>query len=179
MVQAAVLKSMRNLRVKHLTPGRLQQAFPLLQACDPTLSLETWTAFAAPLLSPTPKAEQPGRGEPPEHGILSVENEQGYIAALFTYRCHPDLRLGRVLLAENFMAFDLLDPAACAHALVAALEQLSGQLRCSEVRSHISHGRTPDNRNGGLMAAVLAERGHGPCGRLFCKEVAQQTCRES
>lgn len=158
---------MRQLHVKQLTADRLQQAFPLLQSRDPGLSLDRWLSYAGALVpSPT------GKDRPQDCGVMAVENEQGYIAALFTYRCDLDLRHGRLLTAENFVALDLLNPEACACALGEALENLALQLGCKAVRSLV-----PDcasSRGGaGTMAGVLTAQGHHDAGRLYIKEVGQ------
>lgn len=165
---------MRNLQVKQLTADRLQQAYPLLQNCDPALSLESWQAFAGALV-----AESQGSGAlPSESGIISVENEQGYITALFTYRCSEDLYLGRLLTAENFIAFDFLDPRACAKALIEAMEHLCRQLSCQGVRSFLSPAAKGDRR-AELMAALLKEQGHQEGGRVFFKKLAKKACLKS
>jgi hypothetical protein len=160
---------MRNLTVKQLTADRLQQAYPLLQSRDPGLSLEDWLSYAQSLMAPPCAGNHPA-----ESGVLSVENEQGYIAALFTYRCHRDLKHGRLLMAENFVALDFLDPAACARALGEALEHLAGQLGCSAVHSIVAPAGEGHDGSARLMEDVLGSRGHLDRGRLFCKELQTQ-----
>ncbi len=156
---------MRNLQVKQLTADRLQQAFPLLQSLDPGLSLDRWLAYARSLVGAPCCSEGPQ-----ESGVMSIENEQGYITALFTYRCFEDLRHGRLLTAENFVALDLLDPETCAHALSEALEHLAAHLSCDAVHSLISESEAR-GAGAGVMASVLKARGHLDRGRLLCKEV--------
>ena len=169
---------MRNLQIKHLTADRLQQAYPLLQSCDPALTLEGWQAFARPLLDGTA-----GSGSrPAESGIMTVENEQSYITGLFTYRCGQDLRLGRVLTAENFIAFDFLDPAACARALGDALEHLSRQLGCAAVRSIVTLADGPNSPNrkaADLIGRILRDKGHSETAYLMVKAVPRRACLKS
>ena len=68
-----------------------------------------------------------------------------------------DLKLGKVLIADHFVAVDLLDPAAVLAALVEELDGLAKRLGCQAVRSLV-HGGAPDIE-GGLYAA-----GHRPEG---------------
>jgi hypothetical protein len=51
--------------------------------------------------------------------------------------------LGKVLVADHFVAVDLLDPGAVLAALVEQLDELAGRLGCTAVRSLV-HGGTPD-----------------------------------
>jgi hypothetical protein len=62
-----------------------------------------------------------------------------------------------VLIADHFVAVDLLDPAAVLAAVVEELDSLARRLGCQAVRSLV-HGGVP-NVEGGLFAA-----GHRPEG---------------
>ena len=72
---------------------------------------------------------------------------------------------GKVLIAEYFVAVDLLDPKAVLEALVAELDALGHRLDCNAVRS-VVHGGEPEVA-GGLVAA-----GHAPEASLLLKALA-------
>ena len=76
---------------------------------------------------------------------------------LFCYRVEDDLKLGKVLTADHFVAIHLLDPGAVLAALVEELDVLAKRLGCEAVRSLV-HGGAPTVA-GGLYAA-----GHRPEG---------------
>ena len=159
---------MRKLQVKQLTNERLEQAFPLMQSSDPGLSLDRWLAFASQMM-----VESTG-GKPAPSGIMTVENEQSYIAGLFSYRCHQDLHRGKTLTAENFVALDFLDPRACAEALGTALDHLARQLGCSAILSLLNVSGPKSEGCARMMESVLRERGHETRGQVLCKAVEKQ-----
>ena len=76
---------------------------------------------------------------------------------LFCYRIEDDLKLGRLLIAEHFVAIDLLDPGAVLAALVQELDMLAKRLGCHAVRSLVNGGTS--EVEDGLYAA-----GHRPEG---------------
>jgi hypothetical protein len=91
-------------------------------------------------------------------GIVAARREgRQFPCGLFCYRVEEDLKLGKVLIADHFVAVDLLEPAAVLAALVEELDGLAKRLGCRAMRSLV-HGGAPDVE-GGLYAA-----GHRPEG---------------
>ena len=91
-------------------------------------------------------------------GIVAARREgRAFPCGLFCYRVEEDLKLGKVLIADHFVAVDLLEPAAVLAALVQELDGLAKRLGCRAMRSLV-HGGAPDVE-GGLYAA-----GHRPEG---------------
>lgn len=71
-----------------------------------------------------------------------------------------------MLIAEHFVAVDLLEPSAVLNALVAELDELGERLGCAAVRSIVHGGE--GSVVGGLFAA-----GHAPEGSLLGKSLTQ------
>jgi hypothetical protein len=148
-VQALGGRVMADFSIEMLSRDRIRAVYPLVREAVATLDLTTWLRFARQLTS-TRRAGQ--------CGIVAVRREgRAYPCGLFCYRVEDDLKLGRVLIADHFVAVDLLDPAAVLVALVEELDGLAKRLGCLAVRSLV-HGGARDLELG-LHAA-----GHRPDG---------------
>lgn len=109
-----------------IRPHEIAQALPLVQPLMPGLDLDRWKDFAQLLLNGSP-----------ERGIDVVHNVQGYLVALVAYRVVHDLRHGRVLRAEQFVALDLILPKGAARALAEAMELRARSLGCTGILTNL------------------------------------------
>lgn len=142
--------------VRSLPPDQLLAVYPLVREATPSLEPASWLRFARQLIG----ARRAGQG-----GIVAVWRQgRSYPCGLFCYRVDDDLLRGRVLVAEHFVAVDLLDPQAVLAALVEELEHLALRLGCKAVRS-VVHGGNPALRSG------LSAAGHEPEASLLLKPV--------
>src|SRR5579872_2779373 len=143
------------------TLGREQLAavYPLVREAVPSLSLTSWLRFARPLTGSR-------RGTP--CGIVTARREgRSFPCGLFCFRVDDDLSLGRVLVADHFVAVDLLDPGAVLTALVEQLDILAKQLACAAVRSLV-HGGARE------LTGSLDAAGHRPeCSALLLKQLLE------
>jgi hypothetical protein len=138
---------MSNLTIELLGPDQIRSAYPLIREAG-------WLRFARQ----TAAARRSGRA-----GIVAARRaSRPYPCGLFCYRVNQDIEQGKVLIAEHFVAVDLLEPAAVLAALVAELDRLGAGLGCNAVRS-IVHG-TAAEVSGGLTKA-----GHIAAGTLLFK----------
>jgi hypothetical protein len=118
-----------------LSRDELRAVYPLVREAVPDLELSDWLRFASQLTGSR-------RGE--HCGIVAASREgRTFPSGLFCYRVDVDLTLGKVLVADHFVAVDLLDPGAVLAALVDELDELAKRLGCTAVRSLV-HGGTPD-----------------------------------
>lgn len=141
---------------------QVRAVYPLIRQAVPTLELSAWLRFARQLTG-VRRADQ--------CGIVAARREgRAFPCGLFCYRIEVDLRRGRTLIADHFVALDLLDPGAVVAALVEALEELAARLDCQAVRS-VVHGGTPG------VADELRAAGHRPEAELLLKELLQQQPR--
>jgi hypothetical protein len=132
-----------------LSRDQIRSVYPLIREAVATIDLSTWLRFARQLT---------GSRRAGQCGIVTVRREgRIYPCGLFCYRVEDDLKLGKVLTADHFVAVDLLDPGAVLAALVEELDVLAKRLGCQAVRSLV-HGGAPTVA-GGLFAA-----GHRPEG---------------
>ncbi len=135
-----------------LSREQIRAVYPLVREAVPTLDLTEWLRFARQLT---------GSRRAGQCGIVAARREgRAFPCGLFCYRVENDLKLGKVLIADHFVAIDLLDPAAVLAALVEELDNLAKRLGCQAVRSLV-HGGAPDLKDG-LHAA-----GHRPEGALL------------
>lgn len=145
---------MSPITVESLRPDQIHAVYPLIREAVPNLTVADWVRFARTLT---------GSRRAGQTGIVAARRTgRDYPCGLFCYRVDQDLERGRVLIAEHFVAVDLLDPAAVLAALVAELDALGVRLGCTAVRS-VVHGAEPAV-SGGLTAA-----GHAPEGMLLLK----------
>ncbi len=145
--------------VRALAPDEIRSVYPLIREAMPAIDLATWTVFARRLT-----------GRRVSHaGIMAAYREgRPFPCGLFCYRVDKTLGQDRVLIAEYFVAVDLLDPKGVLGALVAELDALGQRLGCNAVRS-VVHGGAPEVA-GGLVAA-----GHAPEASLLRKALAAGT----
>jgi hypothetical protein len=138
---------MADFIIEVLSRDQIRSVYPLVREAVPTLDLSTWLRFARQLT---------GSRRPGQCGIVAARREARlFPSGLFCYRVEDDLKLGKVLVADHFVAVDLLDPAAVLAALVDVLDSLAKRLGCQAVRSLV-HGGARELQ-GGLYAA-----GHRP-----------------
>jgi hypothetical protein len=140
---------MADLVIELLSREQIRSVYPLIREAVATIDLSTWLRFARQLTGPRRAGQC---------GIVTVRRERRtYPCGLFCYRVEDDLKLGKVLTADHFVAVDLLEPAAVLAVLVGELDVLAKRLGCEAVRSLV-HGSAPTIA-GGLYAA-----GHRPEG---------------
>ncbi len=122
----------------------------------PNLDLEGWLRFT----KQTAAARKAGRA-----GIIAARRTgRAHPCGLFCYRVDHDLEQGRVLVAEHFVAVDLLEPEVVLAALVAELDALGRRLGCNAVRSLV-HGTTA------IVSGGLTDAGHTQAGTLLFKSL--------
>jgi hypothetical protein len=150
---------MPDFEIEELTRDRIRSVYPVIREAVPTLDLPSWLRFARQLAGPR-------RGN--QGGIIAARRAgRVFPSGLFCYRVEDDLKLGKVLIADHFVAIDLLDPGAVLAALVEELDGLAKRLGCKAVRSLV-HGGAPSVEDG-LYAA-----GHRPEGAsLLLKELLE------
>ncbi len=154
---------MRHLKTRPLDAERVSQAFPLIQAALPAVTLAAWRAFAAALMT---------GGAARDSGILAVTDERNYIAGLCSYRVVPDLVHGRLLDAGHFLAFDLFDRRPVAEALAEGIEVMARDRGCSAVHTQLPRRNDTPSEPGNGLAELLAARGHRVETLGLCKRLA-------
>ena len=148
--------AMAEFIIESLAADQIRAVYPLVREAFPPLDLASWLRFARQLTGPRRKGQS---------GIMAARREaRVFPCGLFCYRVEEDLERGRVLVAEHFVALDLLEPQAVLNALVAELEALGTRLGCTAVRSLVH--RPEQQIAGGLSAA-----GHARDGELLVKDL--------
>jgi len=151
--------------VRFLPAEKVAQAFPLLQTVS-EMSLDQWQGYANERLVPAPSVV----GE--HSGIVSVENDRGYIYGLFGYQVDVDLQCGRVLRCENLVALHMFDPEAVVNALVEAMESLAKSKKCRAVHVRVPRRAHYESDGGSLTVQLLRNAGHVVEAVELCKPLA-------
>ncbi len=154
----------RTYHVRTLSESQLPQAYPLVQALASEHSLNAWLSYAKGFVA---KGINAG-------GVLSAQDDAGYIYGLFCYEVVPDLGGGRVLVVEPFVALDLVDRLGPITVLIEAMERLAREQDCVSI-----HLQIPQR---GDMRAVVDFRpfraaGYKLEGVRLCRRLAQEDPR--
>lgn len=121
----------RNVTAYHLAREQIDQAYPVVQAMRTDLSLDQWKSFARAMVGEAPAMI--------DHGIILAKGAQDYIQGMFSYVIAPDLRHGRSLLADNFIALDMRTASVVASVLIRAMCDLARERGCATI-----HAIVPD-----------------------------------
>ncbi len=141
--------------VTPLAPGQIAQAYALIQVAESSISLKQWRDFVDSVTCPAKKAA-------PNRGIMTLRDEEGYIFGLFTYFVRPDLRHGRVLVVDNFLAMTLLDRKGLAEALLSSIARIGEEHGCHAINMDIARKHT-------WISDYLTNTGHEVEKLRFCK----------
>jgi hypothetical protein len=133
----------RSLDATNLSTVDIEPAFALIQALHPSLTLDTWRAFARPLVDQAPSGQ---------YGLVGVRNEAGYLCGLFVYRVEPDLAHERAFVVDVIAALDVVDQKRVIRATMEAVRAMAHRLRCRITRVRV-------NRNQAGLALFLRESG--------------------
>lgn len=143
--------------VEPLARERIRAVYPLIREAIPGLDLSAWLKFARGVT---------GVRRDIRSGIIVARREgHDHPSGLFCFRVDRDPALDKVLVAEHFVAIDLLHPAAVLNALVAELDGLARRLGCNAIRSVVHR---PD------IAGGLTQAGHAAIGSILGKALAER-----
>lgn len=128
---------MDGFTAKPLSLNKINQAYALVRTARPAVTADVWRDVATDFLSASAAESAAPRG------VITVQNDQGYILGLFCYAACDHLRHGRALAVENLMALDLFDSVGAMGALLRAMEDLARRLGCAAVLAETpAHCRT-------------------------------------
>jgi hypothetical protein len=138
-----------------LRPDQTAVVYPLVHAAVPGIDLEAWRKFVRAFGGPDPSLPA---------GALGLRNEAGYICGLVLFRCDHDLRHGKVLAVNLFIALDLVNEEEAASALLQAAEAKAREFACTAI--HIRLDTTQKS-----LGQRLAASGYRGEADIFCRVV--------
>ena len=139
-----------------LDPAQAATVYPLVREAIPGIDLKAWLRFAKRAGNPRREARE---------GIIVVTRKPRALACgLFVYHVENDLERGQTLVAEHFIAVDVLDPEPVMGALVAELDALGARLGCVAIRAMVLS-------QSALLADGLHAAGHRQEGATLWKAV--------
>lgn len=169
---------------KPLGRRQIDQAFPLVRVLDPDVGVDRWRAFAAAvvtggtledgapfsLFTPLPEEIQNDSDATPGlTGIMTIQDDQGYIHGLFSYFVKQDLHQGRVLSADNVIVLDMVDTAAAAAALLRAMDRTARALDCAAIHTYLPESDTAQPDYCATITQYCREAGHRLETRWLCE----------
>ena len=144
-----------------LTAKDVELSFALVSATLPGVDLTSWKRFVMPLIAQKPAGERP-------EGAVGLRNPRGYICGVMIYRAEDDLRSGRVLSVDLFIALDFLRERAAVAALLDTVEAIG----CGEGYKNARIRIGPEQSQ--LLKAAQAA-GYEAAERIFFKPIAAST----
>jgi len=166
----------RIFRSKALTAEQAVQAFPLVRTMWPALTLDHWTNYVRSVTAPD------GNSPDGTQGIISIENERGYIHGLFSYGVTHDVRHGSVLSIEDVIALDLVEGKSAIRALVETMEEVARDLGCRAIHVHMPEALmrsvatcVADSANRHWLLDSFERAGHRIETLCLCKRVSPLT----
>lgn len=108
--------------VKPLTADQIPQAFPVVAIFDHRLKEAAWSEYAAALVGMCDEGLC--------HGIMTVQNRDGYIHGLSAHHLKHELRGGRILEIENFVVVNLVGAKTATRILLESLEGIARTQHC-------------------------------------------------
>ena len=146
-----------------MTANRIAQALPLAQTLRSDLTLAEWNAFCRERLDRTDSGT----------GMDIVTDGDGYLLGLVAYQIRTDLRHGRVLNVDPFIAMDVYGRDRACEMLLDHIEGLATAGTCGAV--HVSlegvDGRFP--RRCGASFTRILESGYRADGLRLCKGIGR------
>jgi len=125
----------REYRARTLSAGKVSQAYALIQAAAPGVSLERWRAFCESL----GKVGAHDQGAAVvSAGVIAIEDSEGYVRGLFSYHCAPDLMHGCTLTVADVVILDLFDSETVATVLFEAIDVLARSLGCTGIHAQVA-----------------------------------------
>lgn len=112
-----------------LSVARIDQAWPLVHAIEPAVSVEQWRAYAGGFVH----QDHAVSGEGAQRGIFSILDRDGYIRGLCSYGCMRDAAGQRCLTIEALYILDLFDAGRVAEEVALVIEDLARRLFCARI----------------------------------------------
>ncbi len=118
-----------------LTPRLLDQrsidkAYPLIRGILPAVTLERWTEFARSYLTP--------RSPRWPKGLMTIQNEEGYILGLFGFEVRDELRNSRALFIYSIIVPQVPGHDLIWKAVMRAAETLAEINGCTAIQVKLS-----------------------------------------
>jgi hypothetical protein len=136
-----------------LAPEQTAVVFPLVHAAIPEITLDAWRGFL--------RAQGEGAG------ALGLRNEAGYICGLLLFRAEHDLRHGRLLAINLFIALDLVNEEEAASALLHAAEAKARELGCAATHIRVDAAQKS-------LAQRFSAAGYRNEADLFCRAIGAE-----
>jgi hypothetical protein len=117
----------RSFTTYALSSPEVVLAYPLVNAALPDVDLCRWQAFA----------EAMSNGYPDSRGVLGMRGGGDYLCGVMVYRADQDLRHGRVLALDLFVALDLVNQVLAVGTLLDIAEAKARELKCDAVHIRV------------------------------------------
>ncbi len=152
------------MQVRALTNEKVTQVYPLIQLVRPDLTLDGWRSLALDHIQCTDAVD---------NGVLTVENEYGYVLGFILYTIYADLRHGRTLMAKDAVVCTALrrTKEAAFAALLDRLETVAQENQCTAIHTCMLHSEA-DIAEAGFHES-LEKHGHRIDHFMLCTSPAE------
>ena len=141
-----------SLAPRLLDQNTIDQAYPLVRNLANGITLDRWGRFARPFVST--------RSSPWPRGLMTIQNEAGYILALFGFEVRDDLYENRTLCIENIVIASIPGRDTIWAAMVNAAEQLATMHGCHAIRAGLTDDLDPHDTDRRWLINSLQSAGY-------------------
>lgn len=150
-----------DLNIKPLEARHSAQSYPLAQMILPQLSLSEWLRYV----------EEIGKPNAFNHGgIVAAYSKRGYIHGLFAYVVGPDALHGKVLMVDNFIAFEIPAHRSVTQALLSKIDTLARCYDCRAAHVQLPAGALRSNGESNIPVEAFEAHGHNLQRVGLCKQ---------
>lgn len=149
----------RSFTAVMLTADDIDQAFALVHALRPGVTLDRWRSFAMRLLNKRASSE---------YGMMGIRDEGGYFGSLLVFRVEDTLDHRRVLTVLPIAALDFVNARAVMQAMLDAAEAAARRLGCAVIHTRVGREQV-------LLAEFLRGVGHQSEAQVLSTRVGPQS----
>jgi hypothetical protein len=115
------------LTPRFLDRRTIDKAYPLVRHTVPGMTVDRWVRFVRSQLAP--------RSPDWPRGVMTIQNADGYILALFTFEVRDDLHENRIFYMDHIMIPNLPGRGTIWASAIDAAEQLAKMNGCRAIRA--------------------------------------------
>jgi hypothetical protein len=147
----------------------IDKAYPLVRDVIPGITVNRWVQFSRAYLA----HRSPDR----PRGVMTIQNADGYILALFVFEVRDDLYEGRILYLDNIMIPNMPGRRTIWASAIGAAEHLAKLNGCRAIRAELGDDL---ERSGEDLLTSLERSGYSPVGvRTFKRLKAKSSSAQA
>jgi hypothetical protein len=154
------------LTPRFLDRRTIDKAYPLVRNIVPGVTAARWTQFVRPHLVPR------SVGWP--RGVMTIQNDAGYILSLFAFEVRADLHESRIFYMDHIMVPNLPGRGTLWACTIGAAERLAEMNGCRAIWAEFRGGAERSDED---LLMSLEKSGYAPAGVRAFKRLEARSVR--